>query len=184
MSVSLNWKRTVLAVLSFGIAAFGQDKTASINGPVLGFVQDRSHGSIQPILGVLGASVIGQPLVLGTEMRNAAISPKQDYALAVQADTGDVALIRFGLDAATMNSLGGIRAGADMIAISPTGAAAAVYGQTKIVQSIARLTESPEVVFEFDVSDIPGRLQSMAIADDGTLALLNFMTGEDATLLV
>src|SRR5262249_2998106 len=34
------------------------------------------------------------------------------------------------------------------------------------------------------VSDIPGRLQGMSIADDGSLALLNFITGEDATLLV
>ena len=45
-----------------------------------------------------------------------------------------------------------------------------------------RLTEAPELVFEFDGSGIPGNLRGMAVSDDGTLALLNFVDGDSATL--
>jgi len=181
MRVLLNW--STLVILSFGVAAFGQDQSA-INGPFLGFVEDANGASIQPIRGVLGASVVGQPLALDSEIRNAVISPKQDYALAIRSWSGEAVLIRLGSDPVRLDSLNGIHPGANRIAISPSGTAAAVFGQDRIVQSIRRLPDTPQLVFEFDASDIPGHLQGMAVADDGTLALLNFMTPGDTTLWV
>jgi len=181
MRVLLIW--SVLVIASFGIAAFGQDQSA-ISGPILGFIEDPNGASIQPIRGVLGASVLGQPLVLGSEIRNAVISPKQDYALAVRTDGGEVVLIPLASDPVSLNSLSGVHPGATRIAISPSGTAAAVFGQDRTVQSIRRLPSTPELVFQFDVSDIPGDLQGLAIADDGTLAVLNFMTPGEATLWV
>jgi hypothetical protein len=181
MRALLSW--SVLVIASFGTAAFGQDQSA-INGPILGFIEDPNGASIQPIRGVLGASVLGQPLVLGSEIRNAVISPKQDYSLAIRTDGGEVVLIPLGSDPVRLDSLSGVHAGATRIAISPSGTAAAVFGQDRTVQSIRRLPDTPELVFQFDVSDIPGNLQGLAVADDGTLALLNFMTPDDAALWV
>src|SRR5262245_28654301 len=106
MRALLSW--SVLVIASFGTAAFGQDQSA-INGPILGFVEDPDGASIRPIRGVLGASVLGQPLVLGSEIRNAVISPKQDYALAIRTDTGAVVLIGLGSDAVRLASLNGVR---------------------------------------------------------------------------
>jgi len=183
MRVLLIWSVLFLVIASFGIAAFGQDQSA-ISGPILGFIEDPNGASIQPIRGVLGASVLGQPLALGSEIRNAVISPKQDYALAVRTDGGEVVLIPLGSDSVNLNSLSGVHPGATRIAISPSGTAAAVFGQDRTVQSIRRLPDTPELVFQFDVSDIPGDLQGLAIADDGTLAVLNFMTPGEATLWV
>jgi hypothetical protein len=173
---------SVLVIVSFGIAAFGQDQS-TINGPLLGFVEDPDGASIQPIQGVLGASVVGRALVLDSEIRNAVISPTQDYALAIRSASAEVVLIRLGSDPVRLDSLSGVRAGANRIAISPSGTAAAVFGQDR-VQSIRRLPDTPELVFEFDTSDIPGHLQGMAVADDGMLAVLNFMTPGDTTLWV
>jgi hypothetical protein len=181
MRAVLIW--SVLVIVSFGIAAFGQDQS-TINGPLLGFVEDPDGASIQPIRGVLGASVVGRPLVLDSGIRNAVISPKQDYALATRSESGKLVLIRLGSDPVRLDSLGGVHAGANRIAISPSGTAAAVFGQDRTVQSIRRLPDTPELVFEFDASDIPGHLQGMAVADDGTLAVLNFMTPGDAALWV
>ncbi|PYS39995.1 MAG: hypothetical protein DMG14_12130, partial [Acidobacteria bacterium] len=66
-----------------------------------------------------------------------------------------------------------------------SGSAAATYTHdTKVVQSITGLAQAPEAGFEFNASDIPGRLQAMAISDDAALALLNFTTGNDSTLWV
>src|SRR5215813_7222341 len=105
MRALLSW--SVLVIACFGTASFGQDQSA-ISGPILGFIEDPNGASIQPIRGVLGASVLGQPLVLGSEIRNAVISPKQDYALAVRTDSGEVVLIPLSSDPLRSDSLSGV----------------------------------------------------------------------------
>jgi len=170
------------AVLYFGIAAFGQDPTTSINGPVLGYIADSKGSAIQPIRGILGASAVATPLPLDSEIRNAVVSPKNDYVLANHSESGETVLIRLGLDSMTMNSLDGVRAGANVIAISPSATAAAIYGRDRIVQVLAGLPDSPQIVFEFDASDLAGHLRSIAVADDGTLALLNVAALDNSTL--
>src|SRR5437867_6777931 len=112
---------SALAILCFAIRAFGQDEPPSINGPVLGFVADANGATIQPIIGVLGASVVGRPLALDSEIRNAVISPKQNVALATRGENAEVVLIRLGVDSVTMTYLDAVRTGADLIAFSPSG---------------------------------------------------------------
>src|SRR5262249_3616130 len=102
---------SALAIVCFAIGAFGQDDRPSISGPVLGYVADATGATIQPIIGVLGASVVGRPLVLESEIRNAVISPKQNFALATRSESGEVVLIRLGVDSVTMTSLEAIRTG-------------------------------------------------------------------------
>src|SRR5262249_41413903 len=146
---------SALAILCFAISGFGQDAPPSISGPVLGFVADANGATIQPIIGVLGASVVGQPLALDPEIRNAVISPKQNFALATRGENAELVLIRLGVDALTMTSLDAVRTGADLIAISPSGTAAAAYAHgNKIVRFITRLAQAPETAFEFDASDV------------------------------
>src|SRR5215471_4217885 len=140
-------KCSVLVIVSFGIAAFGQDQS-TINGPVLGYVEDPDGASIQPIQGVLGASVVGEPLVFDSEIRNAVISPKQNYALAVRTESGEAVLIRLGSDAVSVESLGGVRAGANLIAVSPSGKAAALFGPDGTLQSVRQLPDAPELVLQ------------------------------------
>jgi len=175
---------SALAILCFGVAAFGQDPSASIDGPILGFVEGSDRTIIQPMLGVLGASAVAQPLPLDSEIHNAIISPKHDYALAIRNETGELVLMRLGHDSVTSNALDGARHEAQAIAISPAGIAAAVYGPDRILQLFVGLPDAPQMIAEVDASDIPGHLQSIALADDGTLALLNFLTPESATLWV
>src|SRR5262249_2874548 len=86
MSTFLNRMWTAVAVLSFVVGASAQDQSVSINGPILGYIQDSAGTSVQPILGVLGASLIGRPLELGSEIHNAAISPKQNFALGIRGE--------------------------------------------------------------------------------------------------
>jgi len=176
---------SAVAVLCFAIAAFAQDGPPSIKGPILGFVADGTGATIQPIFGVLGASVVGRPLAFDSEIHNAVVSPKQNFALATRGENAEVVLIRLAVDSVTTTSLDAVAAGADLIAISPSGTAAATYTHNnKVVRFITRLAQVPETAFQFDASDIPGRLQRLAISDDGALALLNFRSGDDSTLWV
>jgi hypothetical protein len=173
-------------IICAGSWAFGQNPITSINGPIVGFIQDQAGSVIQPILGVVGASVLGVPLSFAADIRNAVISPNQDYAVAVRADNAEVVLIRLSLDSVTtMNSLDGVRGGVDVIAMSPVGTAIALYGyDSRILQSVVRFADAPAVVFELDTSDMPGTLRGMAVSDDGKVALLNFSDGDNAVLWV
>src|SRR5262249_50381176 len=120
---------------------------------------------------------------LDAGIRNVVLSPNQDYALAVRGDNAEVVVIQIGADAVTVNSLDQVRAGVDVIAVSPMGNATALYGnESRILQSVVRFADAPELVFEFDASGIPGNLRGMAVSDDGKLALLNFADGDDAAL--
>jgi hypothetical protein len=175
---------SALAILYFGVSGFSQDPSASIDGPILGFVEGSTRTTIQPIHGVLGASAVAQPIQIDTEIRNAIISPKHDYALATRNETGELLLMRLGPGSVTMNSVDGARYGASAIAISPAGNAAAIYGQDRSLQFFAGLPDAPQIIAEFDASDIVGHLQFVALSDDGALALLNFLTPEGATLWV
>src|SRR5581483_4534227 len=70
-------------------------------------------------------------------------------------------------------------AGADLIAISPSGSAAAVYDeQSRSVQVVGGLPGSPQVVGQFDASGITGHATALAISDDATVALVKFMDSD------
>jgi hypothetical protein len=68
--------------------------------------------------------------------------------------------------------------------LSPDGNAAALYStETHFFQTVFGLSEVPGVVFETDLSDVPGALRNFAIADDGTLALLTFVRADNEATL-
>src|SRR2546421_9030504 len=56
-----------------------------IGGPVLGFIPDAGGTAIRPVLGIPGASILGERLELTVDIRGALISPKQDYAISYRA---------------------------------------------------------------------------------------------------
>jgi len=185
MRFLLDCTMSVLLIICLGPRASAQDPVPVITGPVLGFVQDSAGSAIQPILGIAGASILGPWIPLGADIRNAVLSPNHDYAVAVRGDNAEVVVIQLGSNAVTVNSLDQVRAGVDVIAISPMGTATGLYGNdSKIFQSVVRLSDTPEVIFEFDASGIPGSLRGMAVSDDGKLALLNFADGGSAELLL
>src|SRR5438477_3374125 len=111
-----NWLYVALLTVCFGINAAGQDQdqSKSIHGPVLGFVQDRGGEVIRPIFGVLGASLLGPPLVLDSAVRNAIISPNQDYAIAVRTDDAAAVVIHLDGDSPGLTPRAGVRAVPDM----------------------------------------------------------------------
>lgn len=180
-----SWIPTGLLIVVAAVAASPQDPGVSIGGPILGFIQDDSGASVRPILGVSGASVLGQNLELPAGLLGITVSPKQDYAVAVQSEDGQVLIIRFNAGTAAIAPLPGSRPKPDLIETSPTGRAAALYAHdSRTLQLIGGLPDTPETTFEFDVSRFPGRLSGIAVSDDGKLALLNLVGDEGASLWV
>ena len=160
----------------------GAAQTApAINGPALGFVADKEGATIWPLLGILGASVPGPPLVLPQDIRDAVISPRNDYALAI-AGTNALVVLDLTVANPTINPVPGVRPQSTLISLSPTGAAAALFEkQTRQLQLVSGLPSAPQVVREFDASILPGEVLGIAVSDDAKLALVNAIQPGDET---
>ena len=163
------------------VAGTAGAQSAIVGGPSLGFTPDNAGAAIRPILGIPGASLLGQRLTLETNIHGVVVSPKQDYALAVRND--DEQLIVLDLRTGIVANVAGANPGADVAGISPTGSTAAVYDhESRLVQVIGRLPDASDVLHQFDASQIPGLAASLAVSDDGTIALMKFVEAESPTL--
>jgi hypothetical protein len=169
--------RTLLVALTGLVAAgvwmaHGQDRSLTIGGPVLGFVPEAAGGQIRPILGIPGASLLGDILDLDREVYGAVVSPRQDYILALEVEDGQAVLI--GIEnPASVSVLEGVAPGAELVAISPSGTAAAFYyGGSKSLQLIRGLPEAPERTLDLDAGIFPGTAEHLAVSDDGVVAAL------------
>jgi len=146
---------------------------SSLNGPSLGFVSDDKGTKIWPLLGILGAAIPGQPLALPESITNAAISPEQDYALAISTLTGQPVIVRLDSPNLTSTPLPGGRPNPVLIAMSPTGAGVALYEKSsRVLQLISGLPATPQIVSELDTSSLDGDVQEIAVSDDAKIALM------------
>jgi hypothetical protein len=161
----------LLIVLVTG-STFAQNPS-TIRGPILGFTVDRTGASISPILGVAGASVLDQKLDLGIEIRNAVISSDHDYALVERADDARIFVSKL-LESGVMGELPGLYGGPGLMAISPSGTAAAFLNHASgLLQTFRGMPDNPEMVYEFDTSVVPGERTAIAPSDDGNIVLIN-----------
>jgi hypothetical protein len=153
-----------------------------VGGPSLGFSPNADGTIVWPILGIPGASTLGQALNLGTEIRGAVISPRQDFILALRAEDGQPIISRLNSDAGGATPLDGTRRDS-VIAISPSGTAAALYNSdSRVLQVLRGFPSAPVVVFESDQSAIAGPLTALAVSDDAALALIGFSTSNSDSL--
>jgi hypothetical protein len=168
-------QRSIKIALLLGLvtgSTYAQDQSTILR-PILGFTVDRTGASISPILGVAGASILDQNLELGIEIRNAVISADHDYALVERADDSKIILSKLRENLFPLE-LPGLQTGPSLIAISPTGAAAAFLNRTTgFLQTFRGMPDSPEMVYEFDTSVVPGERTALAVNDDGNIVLIN-----------
>lgn len=143
-------------------AAWGQ-----IGGPVLGYLPD--GGSLRTMYGLPAAGAVGAALNTGRALTVSAVSPSQNFALGVAADTGELLLVipSAGGSVAAVSSVSGAAAGASRIVLSPDGtAAAAWFSSTGYIQVIRGLPGSP-AVREINASFLGANPAALAVSDDG-----------------
>jgi hypothetical protein len=146
----------------------------SISGPSLGFLSNEKGSTIWPVLGILGAAVPGQPLTLPEDITGATISPQHDYALAIASVTGQPVLVRLETTPPAISPISGGRTHPDLIAISPTGTAAALYQkESELLQIVSGMPADPRIVQEFNTSGLGDIVRAVAVSDDANLALVN-----------
>jgi hypothetical protein len=173
--------RFILILLLALLSAGSPVQAETVHGPTLGFAPNSTGSVIWPVLGISGASMLGDRLIFDTNVHGAIISARQDYALAIRNDDGRAVLINLTGDAPALNVIPGLDFAADLLAISPTGSAAAIYNNdSKRVQVIRGLPDAPELIYQFDASaSSGGQAAQMAVSDDGTIVLVKSVADTD-----
>src|SRR5262245_48748569 len=144
------WITAGFLILSFSLLACAQG--VSISGPSLGFISDDKGATIWPLLGIPGATVPGEALTLAESIARSAVSPRHNYALAIPAG-GQPVIVNLEAPDFAMVPLAGARPNPVLIALSPTGTAAALYEkESHVLQLLSGLPGTPAIVSEFDSS--------------------------------
>ena len=152
---------TVLCLMP--AVALAQDATR-LSGPVTGIIFDAKSHALRPMVGVPGASYLGDALVSGLDA--AAVSPDGSRALAV-AD-GRLSLITGLREGAAQSAvLDGAIPAVDRIAWSPDGAFAGVYcssaGSAQLIREAAG-NPAPGAA-----ADVPFPVNALAVGMNGEL---------------
>lgn len=160
--------RIVCAVSLICLPGLVAAQTSQISGPVTGYTFDAAAHGLRPILGIPGASLLGEPLNFGFEAASVAVAPHQDAAFVTAADQ-TFHLFQIQSGAPTEMSLNGITVTPERIIFSPSGSAAALYGNGSI-QIVTGLPSAPAI--SATLAQAVGASDSMALSDDGAILLL------------
>jgi hypothetical protein len=169
--ISRNFPIIALASL----AALQAQPQGSLNGPVAGYVFDKTAHALRPVLGLPGASLLGRPMKWRYSVDQAFIAPKLDTAVGVTSE-GAFRLFRMrdGL-VAEMSVAGLASVGSPaIVAYSPSGTTVALYAGSR-VQLVSGLPDAPVVSGSIDLTSA-GVPSSLAVSDDAR-TLLASLTG-------
>jgi DNA-binding beta-propeller fold protein YncE len=159
---------------------------AGIQGPVLGFVFDSAMGAIRPINGILGSSMLGQPLDLPFPVAAAVFSPRGDFALTVSASSDQTARVLRNLGGTNdSNSIDGAISGADGVFLNADASAGILLSSgAQMLQVVRGLPESPVAGVPVDLSSISGTISAVAIDQAGANVLIAVTADHGALYLV
>ncbi len=159
-------------LVPFALFAFmtGSAWAQSVSGPVMGFVLEGSAG-VRPLRGLPGAATMGPSLLRAAGYTQVVFAQPRAYALAVTRMGGQVVLLRNLMQQSLASALG-IPEGVARIATSPSGDAAAFYyADSRRVQVVNGLPDSPNSVWNDEAPELPGGLTALAVSDNGAAVL-------------
>ncbi len=158
------------SVAPSAVSAQSSMPAQSIGQPQSGVVYDSTSGSFRPVIGVLGAALLGNPLAIHTPMTHVTTCSPQSFALAASGRRGAVALVQ--LDNPKLTELPeGVGSAPDQIVLSAGCTSAALFfAAANRLQVITGLPGSPDLKSDFSTG-LPGRISSLAVSDDGALVL-------------
>ena len=114
------WREWTLVLLA---AAGCAGENSQLSGPVSGYVFDGARREVRPILGIPGASTIGEALDFGFAVSAAYVAPRQDAALVTAAD-GTVHLFQIQSGSAVELVLNGFATAPERVVFSSSDTAA------------------------------------------------------------
>jgi hypothetical protein len=185
----------VAAVLLFPAAGWASELTRSdspdhqrqnlprrkpIVGPTLGLVHDSQTSTIRPVIGVVGAALVGDPLDLGVPIVAAAVSPRGEYVLALIGDERRLLIMRPRHGAKPRNL--DVPMGADEIVLSPRSRSAAILYRAEERALIVRgLPGNPSIGADINLG---GTAAVLATNDSGTILVAALIEGTSSAVML
>ncbi len=158
---SLAIRLCILAICAANLLA----QVASLSGPISGRVFDRSSRSLRPIIGIPGASYLGDPLVDGLDW--AAVAPDGSRALALRE--GNLYSVRLLDSSPAWTAIEGALASPERVAWSGDASVAALSSSESQLQFLRSLSEGPVAGPRID---LPGHVSALALDRAGNYALV------------
>lgn len=156
-----------------------------IHGPLLGYVFDSSDLRLRPLVGIPGASYVGDALPIGFTPEFVEVSPNHKYAVGVEAGTGAAFVIDLRSPLPAAEPLPAVSAGADRAFLSPLGKAAAFYDRDSAhVEIVTGLPDQPELAGQINLATVAGTLTAIAVSDDGKALAIASSEGDRGSLFV
>jgi len=148
--------------------------------PTLGWVFDGQAQAIRPIVGTLGAAIVGPQIDAGFPVATASIASQQGFAIVVSAEDQRVRTVTLRHNESVVREVKAADTAPDRIVLSPSGTAALLYfSRAGRVQVITGLPLDAAVEHEFSLSDREITPTGWAVSDDGDRSL--FVTGAGMT---
>src|SRR5690242_17015959 len=149
--------RQATRILTFTCAAVAAafSQTGRVSGPVTGYVYDAHSRGMRPVLGLPGASLLGERMGFGFDVKAVTVSPRLDGAIATAAD-GGTHFLRIDDGVMTEAPAGDIGANAQSVVFSPGGGAAALYAGNS-VQVVTGLPGSPKLRSTISLGSLAAR---------------------------
>lgn len=183
VQVAAKQEGPVAAALSTGDSKAAQE--GPIRGPLLGYVFDSSDLRLKPLVGIPGASYVGDPLPLGFTPEFVEVSPNHQYAVGVEASSGNVFVIDLRSSLPSAQPLAQVSTGADRAFLSPQGKAAAFYDRdTAQVEILTGLPAEPNLAGRVNLVSLAGTLTAIGVSDDGKALAIASSEGDRGSLFV
>ena len=169
IKMNMRFSRSLLFTLLIAVPSFPQ--SGSVATPIVGYAFDATASTIRPIRGVPGAALLGDPVDAGFPIAMAAISPRQNFALAVAADGSGLRTVPLsaGVDAAALPDTS--LSTPDVIRFSSSGSAALLFQTPGRLQALSGLPAHGNVR-EIDLSMLSALPTAMTVSDDGALVVI------------
>ena len=143
----------------------------SVDGPVMGFVLEKSAG-IRALRGMPGAATLGPALARDLGYTQIAFAQQRDYALGITQIGAQVVLLQ-SLTGRPRAGLMDLPAGVERVATSPSGDAAAFYyAGSRSVLVVTGLPDSPVVSWSLEAPGLQGGSAALAVSDGGAAVLI------------
>ena len=174
-----------ITVLFFQAAHAESAGETKIGVPALGWVFDSHSAAMRPILGTLGAAMLGPAIDSGFPIARTAIDSQRAFAIAVSAQDHRVRVIRLGAGTVTPVLLDGAEESPDRTVLSPAGTAAMLYfAKAGRIQVVTGLPDLPVISREISTGGLMGGVGELAISDNGQRSLLAIEDGAERSLWI
>ena len=148
-----------------------------VSGPIEGFTFDPPTNSIRAVIGSLGSSTLGPPIVTGLDL--ASVSPGRNYGVAVRQ--GQTLLVSgLGTNQVSTAVISGLLSAPQGVAWSGDGSVAVAYSQTEgWMQTVTGLPSAASASSPVSAGTIGGMLSTVAVDMHGHTVIAG-LTGDDA----